>query len=104
MSNELQLGKYEFFPYDDKSDVEDILEELEKSLSSDDETEKCLKELIEKSTKRKKKIKKKQPVLTGFPDRAISHAIYRVVKIAKTKKGVLTSLSKGLSQAIREAR
>jgi len=59
MNNELQLGKYEFFPYKDKRDIEDILEELEKSLSSDDEPEKLLKELIEKSTKRKKKIKKK---------------------------------------------
>ena len=59
MSQELQLGKYEFFPYDDKQeDTEDILEELKKLLP-DEKREKGRKDIFDKPIKRKKKTVKK---------------------------------------------
>lgn len=60
MSQELQLGKYEFIPYEDKREnAEDILEELKKLLPSDEEGERHRKDILEKFIKRKKKSMKK---------------------------------------------
>ncbi len=59
MNKELQLGKYEFFPYENKrEDAEDILEELKKLLS-DEKREDSRKDILDKIIKRKtKKVKK----------------------------------------------
>lgn len=59
MNDELQLGKYEFFPYDDKrEDTEDILEELKKLLP-DEKSERGKEDVIEEFLKRISKKSKK---------------------------------------------
>ncbi len=55
--SELQLGKYEFFPYEDK--WEKILKELEQSEMTDEERKKYLEDILQEYLKRKKKKDKK---------------------------------------------
>ncbi len=57
MNDELQLGRYEFFPNEDY--WEKILKELEQSEISDEERKKRQEEIFEKFMKRKKKGVKK---------------------------------------------
>ena len=57
MSDELQLGKYEFFPYDDER--ENIFKELEQSEATDEEKRKTLEEMLEELRKRKQTKDKK---------------------------------------------
>lgn len=57
MSDKLQLGKYEFFPYEDKR--EKILKNLEQSKMTDAERSKHLEDMLKELQKRKKKKVKK---------------------------------------------
>lgn len=60
MNDELQLGKYEFFPYEDeREDNKDILEELKKLLTTDEKIKKHQADILEKTIKRRKKVRKK---------------------------------------------
>jgi len=67
MSQELQLGKYEFFPYEDKpEESEDILNELKELLTTNDKAGKGRKDIIEKFIRREKpSAKKKHPRSKG---------------------------------------
>jgi len=56
MNDELQLGKYEFFPYDEER--EKILRELEQSELTE-EKQKSLEDMLEELLKRKKKKEKR---------------------------------------------
>lgn len=57
MNDELQLGKYEFFPYDDERGK--FLKELEQSEMTDEERKKSLEDMLEELRKRRKKKDKK---------------------------------------------
>jgi len=64
MNNELQLGKYEFFPNQDY--WEKILKELEQSEMTDEERKKHWEKIFEKFLERKKQsAKKKHPRSKG---------------------------------------
>ena len=59
MNDELQLGKYEFFPYkDEQENKEGILEELKKLLTTDKEVEQR-EDILEKFIKSRKKVRRK---------------------------------------------
>lgn len=54
--SELELGKYEFFPYDDEQ--EKVLKEFEQSEMTGEEVNKRLEEILKEIRKRKRKAKK----------------------------------------------